>query len=70
MTDKDLKTTGPEAHKHLPKNPVGEAAPVSAHIDNAHASGLGAMGRNDEKLPTGADGTEGAEGPGPEEPAY
>ncbi len=28
---------------------------LSAQVDNAHASGLGAMGRNDEKLPTGAD---------------
>ena len=24
-------------------------------VENAHASGLGAMGRNDEKLPTGAE---------------
>lgn len=26
------------------------------HIDNAHAAGLGSMGRNDEKLPNAEDG--------------
>lgn len=34
------------------------------HIANAHASGLGAMGRNDEKLPTGEEHHD------PEEPVY
>lgn len=28
------------------------------HVPNAHASGLGAMGRNDEKLPTSPDNTD------------
>ncbi len=28
------------------------------HVPNAHASGLGAMGRNDEKLPGSPDSTE------------
>ncbi|OLY93734.1 hypothetical protein SAMN05444008_11447 [Cnuella takakiae] len=33
------------------------------HIDNAHAAGLGSMGRNDEKLPNEADEEE--DGPEP-----
>lgn len=32
-------------------------------VENAHASGLGAMGRNDEKLPAGEE-----EAPEPQEP--
>ncbi len=35
-------------------------------VENAHAAGMGAMGRNDEKLPPGAE----QEAAAPDEPAY
>jgi hypothetical protein len=66
MAAQDRDITPQQPQKDIPKTPAtGE--PVSGHIENAHAAGVGAMGRNDEKLPTGEDGTY---TPGPDEPAY
>lgn len=42
------------------------AAGQHTRVENAHASGLGAMGRNDEKLPGGEEG----EASDTEEPVY
>jgi hypothetical protein len=66
MAAQNRDITPQEPQKSSPKNPISEE-PVSEHVENAHAAGVGAIGRNDEKLPTGEDGSY---TPGPEEPAY
>lgn len=40
----------------LPDAGNGPATRQHTEIDNAHAAGLGSMGRNDEKLPNADDG--------------
>jgi hypothetical protein len=66
MAAQDRDNSPQEPRKDILKTPIS-SEPVSAHIENAHAAGVGAMGRNDEKLPTGEDGTY---TPGPDDPAY
>lgn len=67
MNGDKTKTKG-EADEHELQNEDYTSIDVEkeglTQVANAHASGLGAMGRNDEKLPTGEERQE------PEEPAY
>ena len=54
---------GAQQDKEAVKHPEG--GHLFTQVDNAHAAGLGAMGRNDEKLPTGEE-----EEQAPQDPAY
>lgn len=66
MNNKDQDKPKPQADG-VPDKKETEAAGLPGHspVENAHASGLGAMGRNDEKLPAG----EGEDG-GPDDVVY
>lgn len=60
---KKAEATKPAALANEDYTPVKDEE-GRTQVANAHASGLGAMGRNDEKLPTGE------ETPPPQDPAY